>query len=244
MRKFSSYGPVDRDLHYHAPRTELIENGYTQLTGENPEKGGHYITVWAPRQAGKTWILQQAVRKIREQGDFEVAILTMQSAKTVVSDEGILELFTDNMQEWFDREFEDITEWKKLHRLFTRQYFERPLILVMDEFDAMREDFINKFANEFRDMYMKKQNEPHIPLGEKSCLLHGLALIGVRSVLGIENVSGSPFNVQRSLHIPNLTYGEVKGMFDRYQEESEQKIEKEVVERLYYETWGQPGLTC
>jgi hypothetical protein len=33
-------------------------------------------------------------------------------------------------------------------------------------------------------------------------------------------------------------------MFDWYQEESGQEIEKEAVERLYYETRGQPGLTC
>jgi hypothetical protein len=36
-----------------------------------------------------------------------------------------------------------------------------------------------------------------------------MALIGVRAVLGVENVKGSPFNVQRSVHIPNLTHDEV-----------------------------------
>ena len=35
-------------------------------------------------------------------------------------------------------------------------------------------------------------------------LLHGLALVGVRAVLGIDSDRGSPFNVQRSLHVPNL----------------------------------------
>ena len=51
---------------------------------------------------------------------------------------------------------------------------------------------------------------------EKDYLLHGLALIGVRAVLGVENVKGSPFNVQRSLHIPNLTHDEVVYLFDCY----------------------------
>ena len=57
MRRFSSYGPVNPKLHYYAPRKELIEKAYTTLVGENPEEGGHYITVWAPRQYGKTWIM-------------------------------------------------------------------------------------------------------------------------------------------------------------------------------------------
>ena len=49
MRKFSSYGAVDKDLNFYVPREELIQKAYTQLIGESPEKkGGHYITVWAP----------------------------------------------------------------------------------------------------------------------------------------------------------------------------------------------------
>ncbi|MFP4429135.1 MAG: hypothetical protein ACLFPB_07420 [Desulfovermiculus sp.] len=31
--------------------------------------------------------------------------------------------------------------------------------------------------------------------------LHGLALIGVRAVLGVGSERGSPFNVQHSLHV-------------------------------------------
>ena len=70
-----------------------------------------------------------------------------------------------------------------------------------------------------------------------------MALIGVRTVLGVENVKGSPFNVQRSLHIPNLTHDEVVELFNGYQEESGQSIESEVVERIWSEFQGQPGLT-
>lgn len=45
MRRFSSYGPINNKIHYYAPREELIERAYTQLMGENPAEGGHYITV-------------------------------------------------------------------------------------------------------------------------------------------------------------------------------------------------------
>jgi hypothetical protein len=71
-----------------------------------------------------------------------------------------------------------------------------------------------------------------------------VALIGVRSVLGIENATGSPFNVQRSLHIPNLSYDEVEGMFRWYERESGRQVETEVIEHVYQEINGQPGLTC
>jgi hypothetical protein len=242
MRKFSSYGPVDTDLHYYVPRQELIDRAYTQLVGEDLNKGGHYITVWAPRQRGKTWIMQQVVRKIKERDDFEVAILSMQSARNVNSTEEVLELLADNLRDWFRRDFSTPTTWKDFSRLFTSAHFSRPLILLLDEFDALGELAINAFATEFRNMYLRRMNEADRPSAEKSCLLHGLALIGVRSVLGIENVSGSPFNVQRSLHIPNLTAAEAEAMFRWYERESGQPVEQAVIERVFYETQGQPGL--
>lgn len=115
--------------------------------------------------------------------------------------------------------------------------------MILDEFDALGETFINQFANEFRDIYIRRANETNRRSGEKSNLLHGLALVGVRAVLGIENVTGSPFNVQRSLHIPNLTFSEVESMFKWYEQEREQCVEQAVIERLFYEVQGHPGLT-
>ncbi|MCP4148502.1 MAG: hypothetical protein GY757_12220, partial [bacterium] len=137
-----------------------------------------------------------------------------------------------------------IETWEDLPALFTKTYFEKPLVLVLDEFDSLDESLINRFANLFRSIYIDRLNETDKNYTEKSYLLHGVALVGVRSVLGIENRKGSPFNVQRSLKIPNLTYDEVKGLFLWYEKESGQKVEQEVIERLFYETRGQPGLTC
>jgi hypothetical protein len=45
MRRFSSYGPIDKELHYYVSRQELIEGAFQQLLGNDPNKGGHYITV-------------------------------------------------------------------------------------------------------------------------------------------------------------------------------------------------------
>ena len=81
MRRFSSYGPIDPQEHYHAPRKGLIETGCTRLVGENPRKGGHYITVWAPRQCGKTWVMQEVFEKIRQSGEFHIGLFSLESLK-------------------------------------------------------------------------------------------------------------------------------------------------------------------
>ena len=244
MRKFSSYGQVDTDLHYYAPRTTLLDRAMTQLQGENPEKGGHYITVWAPRQTGKSSVMLEAVKRLRELEQFEVAILTLESAKGYTDDETVLQIFMNELRLFLERDLPAVSAWKDLPVVFTRQFFPKPLILILDEFDAIDKRCINKFASEFRKMYTSRLSETHKPTAEKTYRLHGLALIGVRSVLGIENVSGSPFNVQRSLHIPNLTFKEVEGMFRWYERDSGQPVEQTVIERVYQETQGQPGLVC
>lgn len=244
MRKFVSYGPVDTAAHYYTPRTALIDFACQLLVGDRPQEGGHYITIWAPRQTGKTWVMQQVMTRLKQVDEFEFAMLTMQSAKSIKSTEEILGLLVDNLTRWFRREFPRIQRWSELATLFSPPYFSKPLILILDEFDALQEEHINLFANEFRNIYTQRQNELGKQSSEKSCLLHGLSLIGVRSVLGIENVTGSPFNVQRSIHIPNLTQMEVTGIFRWYEEESEQTFESGVIDRIFYEMQGQPGLTC
>ncbi|MCP4351009.1 MAG: hypothetical protein GY795_36545 [Desulfobacterales bacterium] len=244
MRKFSSYGPVDKDMHFYASRKDLTERAYMQLVGKNHEKGGHYITVWAPRQTGKTWVMQQTAEKIKQTGKFETAILTMEFARDLQNLEEVVSVFLGQLSSYLGREFPSVRSWEHLSDIFKNTCLKKPLILILDEFDSLKEEFINKFAGMFRSIYTARGNEPDKKSCEKTYLLHGLALIGVRSVLGIENQSGSPFNVQRSLHIPNLTSDETEDLFRRYEKESSQKVEYDVIKRLFYETRGQPGLTC
>ncbi len=139
----------------------------------------------------------------------------------------------------------DFLDWTHdFQNLFTAQYFDRPLLLILDEFDSLEPDTIQQLVGEFRNMYIARLRNPGGNLlTDSPYLLHGVCLIGVRAVLGVENAKGSPFNVQRSMHIPNLTEAEVDEMFRWYERDSGQKVEQAVVDRLYYETRGQPGLT-
>jgi len=188
--------------------------------------------------------MREVIQQVQAEGEFEIGVINMQSAKTITDDQRLLNFFVRVLQDLFGYDFPVVQGWEELSTLFTSVYFSKPVILIIDEFDALEEAFINRFANEFRNMYLGRIDERGVPSGEKKCLLHGLALIGVRSVLGIENVTGSPFNVQRSVHIPNLEREEVVQIFQDYQDESGQQIELGIVERIYDEMRGQPGLTC
>jgi hypothetical protein len=128
MRTFSSYGPIKVNQHIYAPRTALIDFACQQLIGEVGEEDGHYITVWAPRQTGKTWLMQQVMERLRAQGDFEVAILTMQFAKNMHDAKAVLKVLTDGLRGWFRRDFPTLDSFADFPALFTNRWFSKPLI--------------------------------------------------------------------------------------------------------------------
>jgi hypothetical protein len=243
MRKFSSYGPIDRELHYYVPRQGLIDGAIQQLKGDNPNKGGYYITIWAPRQTGKTWIMREVFLKLEQETDFDVVILSLQFLSSVTDSNRVAQLIARKLNQELNLDI-NIDNLDDFDRFFERGNLTKPLILILDEFDALDKMVITELVAIFRHIYNTRQNQVNKSTAEKTYLLHSLALIGVRAVLGVENVKGSPFNVQRSVHIPNLTLDEVTQLFDSYQKETGQKILSEVVARIGYEFQGQPGLTC
>jgi len=250
MRRFHSYGPVNDTLHYYTPREKLISGAFAHLAGENPLEGGHYFTVWAPRQCGKSWVMLQVLHMIEsKQHIFENSTIPLDGVKIDLDPpeddtdiDSIAASIARNIFIQLGKNNPGITTLKQFPELFTRDVLQNPLALIIDEFDSLPTDAINRLTRVFRNIYMQKQTELRKPISERRYMLHGLALIGVRSILGIENQQGSPFNVQRSLHIPYLTFDEVNGMFQWYEKESGQTVEHDVIERLYNETNGQPGL--
>jgi len=197
----------------------------------------------APRQTGKTWIMQEVFSKLKLDTQFDVVILSLQYLDEVSDVNRVAQLIARKLIKQLNLE-KDITidTSDDFERLFERGILSKPLIL--DEFDALSEAAISRLVSIFRHIYNTRRNHVDKPTAEKDYLLHSMALIGVRAALGVENVKGSPFNVQRSVHIPNLTHDEVAYLFEHYQRESGQSIQPEVVERIWYEFQGQPGLTC
>jgi hypothetical protein len=239
MRAFHSYGPVDAEEHYCVERKELVNQCVKQLIG-NVNKGGHYFTIWGTRQTGKTWLYRRSMEVIKQQyGDqFIVGEISMQGI-VFNKNNNFEEIFFNSIPYMFENSFSvqtgSIQSWTDWIKLFSKKNaaFDRPLILIIDEFDKLPNEIINNLVSLFREMY----------LNSRQYMLHGLALVGVRAVLGVESTSGSPFNIQRSLHVKNLSYDEVQSMFDQYQEESKQQIDPLVIQKLFEKTQGQPGLT-
>ena len=241
MRTFSSYGPLEKKAHFYAPRESLIQNAQRQLIGSDVEESGHYITVWAPRQCGKTWIMNEVYRRLLDNDRFHVLKLELEYLKAEEGWNTIIEAIGETISEKTGLRVRKCSEAKDFQRLFRGDILGKPLVLILDEFDALNEEAIGQIVGVFRNVYNERRLDPNPP-DKKKFLLHGVALIGVPSVLGVENAKGSPFNVQRSIKIPNLSFEEVDAMYKWYARESGQQVEQAVIERVFYETQGQPGL--
>jgi len=238
MRHFCSYGPVNCKAHFCVQRKALIATGVQQLIGSPEEESGHYFTIWAPRQTGKTWLMRRIKQEILQQYHDEFTVFNFSLGKL----RGMS--FPEKQADFppaFGRlikrslpEHPDVKNWDDFSQLFSRTegLWDRPLILLIDEVDTIPLSLIDLMVAQFRELYLERETN----------WLHGLALVGVRAVLGIESQRGSPFNIQRSLKVPNLTPEEVKELYRQYQEESGQQIEAAVVDKIYQSTKGQPGL--
>jgi len=240
MRTFFSYGPVDCRHHFCVERKDLKRRCFEQMIGF-PDEGGHFFTIWSPRQCGKTWLMRQVKKEIERQypDRFIIAMMSMQGVvmKPDEPEESILSRLPLLIWESFKIEINQApTTFEGFKNLFLadKGLFEKPVILFIDEFDSLPRNVIDRLVTLFRDMYLKRD----------SFVLHGLALIGVRAVLGVESLRGSPFNIQRSLHVPNFTQEEVEDLFQQFWSESGQTVDAAVVRAVYDVTRGQPGLVC
>jgi hypothetical protein len=239
MRTFSSYGPVHPEDHFCIPRTELIDQCVNQLLAIDRKSGGHYFTIWASRQTGKTWLMRQAATRIRQDYPEDYIVATMSMQGILEDSESINDLWSAIpllFGESFKLDVKQPNNAKEFKEMFskTQNLFDKPVILLIDEFDCLPPKIIDAIVSVFRSLYLDRENN----------FLHALALIGVRSVLGFSSDRGSPFNIQRSLEVPRFTHEEVLELYRQYQEESGQSIDPQVVDAVWKATRGQPGLTC
>ncbi len=237
MREFYSYGPVNCRRHFCVPRRELVRQCMEYIVGD-VQDGGHYFTIWSPRQSGKTWLMHEVCREIEGRCGERFHVVTMSMQGIAMEPDDPPDAFLIRVPLLFQRFFKvDVGQpasWEQFGNLFSSSagLLPSPLLLFIDEFDKLPAKVIDRFVSMFRDMYLDR----------RAFVLHGLALVGVRAVLGVDSERGSPFNVQRSLHVSNFTDAEVEDLFRQYQEESGQKVDPEVVAAVYDATRGQPGL--
>ncbi len=74
--------------------------------------------------------------------------------------------------------------------------------------------------------------------------LHSLVLVGVSTVAELVVSQASPFNITEEFQVPYFSHAEVCALIQQYVTESGQAFDEDVINAIYANTRGQPGLVC
>ena len=244
MRKFNIAGPIIPADHYHLP--PLRRSGFEEVLELVEAK--NYFIVYAPRQTGKTTSLRalcdalndRAYRAVhanlqpaRSAGD--AVDLAIRSVFDVLADREEVTLGEDTFErivESLDDRFRATTAVMKA---FTRwaSADSRPLVVVLDEVDALSGDALLCLLDQLRTGYeIRPERFPH-----------SVVVCGLRNVRHYFTTQASPFNiVAKSLRLGDFSETEVRDLLGQHTDETGQRFTDEAVAEVWRSTAGQPWL--
>ena len=180
--------------------------------------------------------MAQAARQDVERAIPSVLQVLARRARYVLGDASIREIRRAVLAEGTP----DTALWDALQRW--AQADSRPLVLLIDEIDALEGDTLLSVLRQLRAGYEDR------PAG----FPHSIVLCGVRNVrdyrihsrlTGQPVAGGSAFNISAaSLRMGDFDCGEVEALLAQHTDETGQHFEPAAVERVYAQTAGQPWL--
>ncbi|MEW5766889.1 MAG: ATP-binding protein [bacterium] len=254
MRFFNTAGPVRSEDHYCLPpltRFDLNEI----LTLIDQKK---YFVLHAPRQTGKTSCLLALMDYLNREGKYRCLYVNVelgQSAREDVKEgmRAILGEMAFQARNFLQDPFLDEIWFEVLNKQggsgalkevlsLWAQASPKPLVLLMDEIDALIGDTLISVLRQLRAGY---SNRP--------CLFpQSIVLCGVRDVRDYRIHSdrekaiitgGSAFNIKaKSLRLENFRQTEVEDLYARHTQETGQRFEPAALNLVWELTQGQPWL--
>jgi hypothetical protein len=249
MRFFNTAGPCDPAKHYMLPPERRLP-GVRDLIDQE-----QYFVLHAPRQTGKTTSVRALAQSLTIEGRYAALVATCEAGQAIGNrlEDGIAVVLdairlaaVAMLPEALHPPEADpaVPAGTRLQDLLTRwsQQCPRPIVLFLDEIDALLDDVLLSVLRQLRAGY---SNRPGV-------FPQSAALIGLRDVrdyrirLRPDDDSlgtSSPFNIKvESLTLRNFTAAEVAELYDQHTAESGQAFTAEAKALAYELTRGQPWL--
>lgn len=250
-RFFNTTGFCNPEDHYMVDPFRDIYDDILRLI-----EAKQYFLIHAPRQTGKTTFLHSLAHRLNRDGKYVATMCSLESA-------GYPSITVETANEVFIRSLYQIAPlflkggelppdpygYPASAQLF-KQYLidwckslQKPLILLLDEVDALYDDVLISTLRQLRDGF---QSRPvHFP--------QSIALVGLRDIreykmrARADNPSigaGSPFNIKaKSFFLPVFSLEEVRGLLQQHTDDTGQVFREDVILKLYEFSGGQPWLT-
>jgi hypothetical protein len=250
-RFFNTTGLCNPERHYMVnPFRDLYDDVARLMEAQQ------YFVIHAPRQTGKTTLLHALAHRLNREGRYVSVVCSLESAGyPSISVEDANAVFIQSLYRMADFFLEKqylppdpnlypasesllgryLTDWCKS--------LEKPLVLLLDEVDALYDDVLISTLRQLRDGFQTRPQ--YFP--------PSAAFAGLRDIREYRRftpadsplfAAGAPFNiVAKSFLLPTFSREEVRGLLDQHTHDTGQAFSDAVFEKIYEFSGGQPWLT-
>ena len=247
MKWFNTAGPCQADIHYMLSPLARLPN-LTQLIQQRS-----YFVIHAPRQTGKTTTMLELAQQLTASGAYTAVMLSAEVGATFPQDPGAAELailgaWQEDAKYWLPPGLHP-SPWptadpgQRLGAALSAwaQQSSRPLVIFIDEIDALQDQTLIAILRQLRNGYPKR---PH-------SFPQSLALVGLRDVRDYKVAAddrsrlhtASPFNIKvKSFTLRNFTEAEVAQLYTQHTTETGQPFTPDAITYAFNLSQGQPWL--
>jgi len=213
-----------------------------------------YFTLHAPRQTGKTTYLYAMARKLNAEDKYIALVVSFEEAgydgiSVATANRALIHCIYEAAQEQLTPPFQPVKPDKSNSRNI-KNYLKdwvknqtRPIVLFVDEIDALMDKILVAVLRQFRDGYQSRpKNFPSsvVLVGLRDVRDYKMQVLGSKKSMG----TASPFNVKaESLVLKNFSREEVGELLEQHTQDTGQVFPEDVKDEIFRLSNGQPWLT-
>ncbi len=254
MRFFNTAGPVNCQDHYCLPPLSRFD--LPEILSLITQK--KYFVLHAPRQSGKTSCLLALRDHLNCEGNYTALYINVESGQTARGDvrKGIKAILGElgfqaertlgdtTLRELINTGFEEFGENVAFKIILSNwcSRYKKPLVLCIDEVDALVGDTLISLLRQIRSGYPERPSS--FPVSIILCGVRDVRDYRIHSEKDQEIITGgSAFNIKaESLRLGNFSQEETRTLCLQHTAETGQLFEEEALSAIWNLTCGQPWL--
>ncbi len=253
MKSFNTAGPNQPDIHYQI--NPLSRWNLTEMLHLIDNR--KYFILHAPRQTGKTTCMLSLMNHLSREGKYKALYVNIEAAQaarenTAEAMRAILSRLSESERIYWktqtlEKEREAILNrgiYDSLSGALTvlAENSEKPVILFIDEIDALIGDTLISVLRQIRSGYAGRPE--HFPQSLVLCGVRDVRDYRIHSSSTKEIITGgSAFNIKaESLRLGNFSKEEIITLYSEHTKETGQEFHEEIFPLVWEYTDGQPWL--
>ncbi|MEA3332093.1 MAG: AAA-like domain-containing protein, partial [Pseudomonadota bacterium] len=250
---FNTAGPIVPELHYYVSSFERIDWEEIKVLIDSRK----YFLLHAPRQTGKTSALLAMMEWFNLEKRYAAVYCNIEMAQVARNDVArgmgsVCQALAESIKlyqrdpavaEWYEKKGRALEPENKFKDMlaYWAEISEKPIILFLDEADALVGDTLISLLRQIRAGYNQRPNA--FPQSIVLCGLRDIRDYRIHTGTGEIITGGSAFNIKsKSLRMGNFNTAECRALFQQHTEATGQQFADEIFIELWEDTAGQPWL--